>query len=167
MKFLSKYMDLNSMKRIITSHYFGMLYYGSPVWLNELTSSRNWKMLNTLHYKGLRVACRDYRRVLRREILDNMFKRATPHKWKNYANAKLALQILSQGSKGPPIYLKLRQNIGYNDRTKRITTMDTSRIKIGQHSFQNRLQCLRELKFKWKKEMSKDQLRTNLKRTFF
>jgi len=63
-------------------------------------------MLNTLHYKGLRVACRDFKKVIRRENLDNLFKRATPHKWKTHTNAKMAPQIMAQGPKGPPIYQK-------------------------------------------------------------
>jgi len=89
-----------------------MLYYASPVWLNEMTSPRVWKMLITLHYKGLRVACRDFRRVLRREQLVYMFKRDG---WMQYANAKMALQIITLGLRGPPIYQKLMQNIGFND----------------------------------------------------
>jgi len=106
-------------------------------------------------------------RQLRREELDNIFKRATPVRWMRYSNAKMALQILALGPGGPPIYHKLIQNIGSNDRTKKVTTMDTSRIKIGRHSFQNRHQCLKELNFDWKNEMSKDLLRINLKRAFF
>jgi len=75
MKFLSKYMDIKSMKKIIESHYFGMLYYASAVWLNEVTSARVWRILNTLHYKCLRTACRDFRKSKRRDELDNYCNR--------------------------------------------------------------------------------------------
>jgi len=39
MNFLSKYVDRTSMKKVITSHYVGMVYYASPIWLNEMTSA--------------------------------------------------------------------------------------------------------------------------------
>jgi len=41
MKFLSKYLYQSSMKKVITSHYFSTIYYGSPVWLGETTSSKH------------------------------------------------------------------------------------------------------------------------------
>jgi len=84
-----------------------------------------------------------------------------------YSNARMALQILALGPGGPPMYHKPIQNIGINHRTKKVTTMDTSRINIGRHSFCNRLQCLRELNFEWKKEMSKDLIIINLIKYFF
>jgi len=167
MKFLSKYMDIKSMKKIITSHYFGMLYYASPVWLNEVTSARIWRILNTLHYKGLRTACRDFRKSKSRDELDKLFNRATPNKWMHYSNSKLALQLFALSQNGPPICDKIKQNIGFNDRTKRIITLDTSKLQIGRQSFHNRLTSLREIRFTWNCNMSKDQLRINLKKTFF
>jgi len=67
MNFLSKYVDRTSMKKVITPHYFGMVYYASPVWLKEMTSAGVWKILNTLHFKGLRTACRDFKKNLIRD----------------------------------------------------------------------------------------------------
>jgi len=37
-QFLGKYVDMQDMKRIITTHLFDMLYYASTVWLNEQTT---------------------------------------------------------------------------------------------------------------------------------
>jgi len=167
MKFLSKYTDIKSMKKIITSHCYGMLYYASPVWLNEGTSARVWRILNTLHYKGLRTACRDFRKIKSRDKSDKLFNRATPHRWMYYANSKLALQLLALTQSGPPICDKIKQSIGFNDRTKRIITPDTSKLQIGRQSFHNRLTSLREVRFPWNNNISKDQLRINLKKTFF
>jgi len=48
--------DRGCMKRIVTSHRFGMLYYASPVGLNKMTLSRIWTLLNSVHLKGLQVA---------------------------------------------------------------------------------------------------------------
>jgi len=68
-----------------------------------------------------------------------------------YANAKMALQILSLRDGGPPISLKIQQDIGVNDRTKKIITLDTSEPQVGRQSLQNRLQCLLEIKFELKR----------------
>jgi len=46
LRFLGRYIDIPGMKKIVTTHLFGMLYYASPVWFNELTS---FKILNTLN----------------------------------------------------------------------------------------------------------------------
>jgi len=152
MKYLSRYVDRNSMKRIITSHYFGMLYYGAAVWLNEMTTSRMWTLLNSLHYKGPQ--------------LDAIFNRATPHRWMRYINAKVAIQMMLIPTRAPPLAEKLKQNMGTNDRTGKLTTIDTSRLKIGKHAMQNRLTCLRDVRFAWKQGISK-KLRIELKKAFF
>jgi len=43
LKFLSRFIGPPLMKRVITSHFFGMFYYASAAWMNELTSSSQWK----------------------------------------------------------------------------------------------------------------------------
>jgi len=62
---------------------------------------------------------------------------------------------------------KFIQNIGVNDRTKKVITMDTSRIKIGRHSLHKRLRIPQRTEVEWRNGISKDPLRINLKRTFF
>lgn len=62
MKFLRKYLTMEEMKKVITSHFFGMLYYASPVWMTEISTSSAWNLLNALHYKALRTVCGDFRR---------------------------------------------------------------------------------------------------------
>jgi len=52
MKFLVKYINLQGMKKIITTHLFGMIYYASVVWLNELTTVRIMNILEGIHYKA-------------------------------------------------------------------------------------------------------------------
>jgi len=167
MKYLSRYVDMNCMKRIITSHYFGMLYYGAAVWLNEMTTSKMWTLLNSLHYKGLRTALRDFNKAIKRPKLDEIFNRATPHRWMRYVNAKMAIQMMLIPTRAPPLAEKLKQNVGTNDRTGKLSTRDTSKLKIGKHAMQNRLTCLREVRFDWKQGISKEKLRIELKKTFF
>jgi len=166
MKYLSKYLNMESMKKVITSHFFGMLYYGAPVWLTEALSSWGWNLLNILHYKALRVACSDYRRKKSRLELDTLIKRARPHEWMKYINAKTAIQLTLLDKKGPPITAKLRQNFYKNDRTGKVSFMDTSRLKIGKNSLQNRLLLMREVPFDWTNGITPDRLRIELKKTF-
>jgi len=41
------------MKKIVTTHMFGLIYDAAPVWLSELTSSKSWKILESIHFKAL------------------------------------------------------------------------------------------------------------------
>lgn len=104
LKFLGKFVKQAGMKKIILTHLFGMLYYGSVVWLNELTSFKIIRSLESIHYKGLRIAAKDYYMTLSRERLDDIFNRATLCKWMKYSNTKMALNMISQSTDGPPPY---------------------------------------------------------------
>jgi len=53
MGYLSYYLNGEAMKNVIMSHFFGMIYYGSLVWLTETLSSWGWNLLNVLHYTKL------------------------------------------------------------------------------------------------------------------
>jgi len=53
LRFLSMLVAREPMRKIVTAHYFGMIYYAYPVWLNEITTAKQWKTLNSLftgHY---------------------------------------------------------------------------------------------------------------------
>jgi len=166
MKFLVKYINLQGMKKIITTHLFGMIYYASVVWLNELTTVRIMNILEGIHYKGLRMAVKDYYYLLSRDRLDQIFNRATPYRWMQYSNAKHAIMMLSQ-TDGPPMSAFLKSKLYINDRNpNKLSIHDTSRLKVGRHSFHNRLKCLRSVNFDWR-NTNPDALRVNLKGTFF
>jgi len=141
MRYLGRYLDTLEMKKVITSHFFGLIYYASPVWLTEITTSRIWNILNVLHYKALRIVCADFKRTRSRRDLDSTVKRARPYEWMRFINVKTAVQLALMGSSGPPISKKLQGNIYRNDRTARVSIMDTSRLRIGRNSLQNRLRC--------------------------
>jgi len=141
--------------------------YASVVWLNELTAYKIIRTLESIHYKGLRIAAKDYYTLLSKSRLDDIFNRATPCKWMKYSNAKMALNFLSQGEEGPPISACLREKLYVNDRNpNKISLHDTSRLKIGRHSFLNRLKCLKEINFDWR-ITTPDTLQINLKKTYF
>jgi len=167
MKFLGKFVDYQGMKKIITTHLFGMIYYASVVWLSELTTLKFMNALESIHYKGLRVAAKDYYHVLSRQRLDQIFNRASPFRWMQYSTAKHALCMISLNQNGPPISYILNQKLYINDRNpKKISIHDTSRLKVGRNSFHNRLKCLKFINFDWK-DITPHSLRINLKKTFF
>jgi len=166
-KFLGKFVDYQGMKKIITTHLFGMIYYASVVWLSELTTVKFMNSLDSIHYKGLRVAAKDYYHVLSRQRLDDIFNRASPLRWMQYSTAKHALCMISLNQKGPPMSYALNQKLYINDRNpKKISIHDTSRLKVGRNSFHNRLKCLKCINFDWK-DITPHTLRMNLKKTFF
>jgi len=116
LRFLRKFIDHQGMKKVITTHLFGMLYYASVVWLNELTTVKIMNILDSIHYKGLRIAAKDYYMTLSRQRLDEIFNRATPYKWMQYSNSKLAITMLAQDQDGPTISASLRSKLYVNDR---------------------------------------------------
>jgi len=130
---------------LIRTNYFGTIYYASPVWLTEITTAKQWHVLNMLHYKGIRSICSDFRRKKSRLELDEILKRAEPHQWMRYSNAKLGIKLILLGGNGPPITQEIIQHLYHNDRTGKSSIMDTSRLRIGKHAMKNKLKCINEL----------------------
>jgi len=167
LKYLAKFLDKECMKKIVTSHFFGMVYYASPIWLNETTTAAHWKVLNSLHYRALRTSVRDFKFKWSKDDLNNYFKRATPQNWLKYACSKLAINLYLLDNTGPPITQKLKTSAYINDRLPGIAHfMDTSRLKIGKQSFPNRLSNMKAIKFDWTRGIDKHKLRIELKKTF-
>jgi len=135
-----------------------LLVSSSGPWLGSLGRQTNYVV---------RLAAKDYYTTLSRNRLDDIFNRATPYKWMQYSNAKLAITMIAQGNKGPPIANTLREKLYVNYRNNnKISIHDTSRLKIGRNAFHTRLKCLRSVNFNWQ-DVSPDTLRVNLKKTFF
>jgi len=167
LKFLSKFLSKDSMKKVVTSHFYGMIYYSSPVWLTEITSAQNWKILNSLHYRALRTAVRDFAFKWSKEDLNAYFKRATPLKWMKYSCCKMAINLYNLGNDGPPLTSKLKASAYINDRQpQRAYFMDTSRLRIGKHSLPNRMNSMCSISFNWIGGIDKNKLRIELKKTF-
>jgi len=55
---MSRFVDRKDMIKTVTAHVFGTLFYGSAVWLNELTKSVHWRIINFVHYRAVRLAYR-------------------------------------------------------------------------------------------------------------
>jgi len=154
------------MKKIVTTHMFGLVYYAAPVWLSELTSSKSWKILESIHYKALRILVNDYQNTWSRATLYAVLDRAQPRQWMEYCNSKTAIQLMTM-EKGPPLATKLISQRYSNDRLPMKTKMfNIAKKEIGRNSLANRLSFFHKINFDWRNGISKDALRINLKKTF-
>jgi len=71
------------------------------------------------------------------------------------------------GNTGPSLSAELRRAAYVNERKPGIATFrDTSRQRISRHSFNNRLNSMRNVKFEWTNGIKKNTLRIELKKTF-
>ena len=170
LRFMRKNLTQEQTLRIITSHYYSMVYYGSPVWMTSATlSSSEWRLLNTSHYKALRTAVKDVKRRWSRERLNNVCQRATPREWAHYGVANLVASILQSGEPCE-LHCAILQEMTINDRMPaRPQFYDSSRLKVGRQAIQNRIsETAKLIKEDWhSKAISKDQLRIIFKRSFF
>lgn len=103
--------------------------------MSKVTLSKQWQMLNVLHYKGIRTVCRDFRRNISRAQLNVILNRAKPKQWMRYSCCKLAIKLILLGQNGPPMSNALRLNLYFNQQTGKASIMDTSRLKCGKASF--------------------------------
>jgi hypothetical protein len=153
--------------QIASSQIFGMLYYAAPLWLNSTLGHKLWRKLESLHYRVLRVACNDFKRTKKKQVIDSLCKRATPRMWSRYAVASIAIKILRDEQ---PIRLRdaIISNMVIERRKQRQGRFfDASRLKIGRQSISNRLLCLNDITEPWMYPFgSNDCIRTLLKRQF-
>ena len=58
--FIRQSLNKDQTLKVLTSYLYSVLFYGSAVWLGSATSrSKDWKLLNRVHYQALRIAVRD------------------------------------------------------------------------------------------------------------
>jgi len=86
--------SMDQFLKILTSQYFSQLYYCALLWLNSETRWNLKRIINSAHYKGLRIAAKDFKKKQSRSLLDKECKRATPTQWGNYAVASLFIKTL-------------------------------------------------------------------------
>jgi len=167
-KFLGKWLKTEDLLKVITSKYYGTMYYAAPVWMAPTMSYQTLKQLNRQHYRALRAAYKDRKCEMSKETLNSLSGRATPRQWAKYIVASTTIKMFQNGT--TPMSEKLRKRVYINDRFPgKGTFHDISRTKIGRQSLPNRLDFLREINFDWtnaKEPISKDKLRIALKKTF-
>jgi len=116
LRFVKKYLTLPEMIQIVTSHFYSVLYYAAPVWLTSNTKSTHWKLLNSIHYRAMRVVIGDFYNQIWRSNVDTIGQRSTPYQWMLYCNTKMAITLTNLGTSGPRLSDKLCKRCYVNDR---------------------------------------------------
>jgi hypothetical protein len=154
--------------QILTSQFFGALYYGSQVWLTSNTLRKLWKQIESIHYRAIRVAVNDHKRVINREKLDTLSSRASPRQWSKYALATVTLKTLRE-EKPVQLFCTVKETLYEKKRKPGLGRFfDNSRGKIGRQKFGNNLNFIDAITEPWLgMSLSDDQIRRLLKRTYF
>jgi len=79
--------------KIITTQFFSHLYYCSTVWLSSETRWNLKKLINTAHYKALRITLQNKKRI-NRDRINKMTKRCTPKEWGLHTSASVAMKVI-------------------------------------------------------------------------
>jgi len=114
--------------------YLLAVYYGAPVWMISYLKCKEWTLLESSHYKGVRN-CRE--RSLPRTTIDNECKRPTPRKWLGYINNAL-------NTKEPKMLVESHNKTIYSNQSRphKPNFLDRSLLKIGQRSLNNRISSI-------------------------
>jgi len=118
------------------------VYYGAPVWTISSLKCKEWTLLESSHYKGMRIALRDYTISLPRATIDNECQRATPRQWSAYINAPIVIKILN--TKEPKMLVERLNNTIYINQRKpnKPNFLVRSLLKIDQQSLNNRISSI-------------------------
>jgi len=76
-KFLRKYFNGQQFLKIVSGNYYGSVFYACTFWFDIIKTLFKTK-LNSMHFRMLRVACRDFDHQISKENLMVRCKRATP-----------------------------------------------------------------------------------------
>jgi len=141
LKFLWKRLTKDQFIKATTSQYYGMLYYGSQVWLGDHTPKGSLKRHTSLHYRLLRIAVNDWKQCISRSSLDKI-GRAKPSVWAKYSVSSIVIKIMTT-EQPKHLFDSLKEN-SYHERRhpNRLKNFSTALTRIGDNSLQNRLTLL-------------------------
>jgi len=114
MKFLRRWIDQESALKVVTSQYFGLAYYASPVWMTPDIPCQSGRKLYNLHYRALRAAVKDPKQQISRPILDTISQRAMLAQWARYSVASTAICLINGST--TRLANEQRQKMCINDR---------------------------------------------------
>jgi hypothetical protein len=125
------------------------------------------RKLNSLHYRLLRIATRDWKNRTPRCILDKV-GRARPTTWAKYSSASTAIKILRD--KCPVrLHQHLTNTLYYERRASNVVKFyDNSKKRVGRQAFGNRLKTVfEEINKPIFLNESNNAIRLLLKKSFF
>jgi len=162
---LRNVLSMRQLRQVTTSLLYSVLFYGCEIWLHKHLSFYLKRKVRSVHYKALRII---YGKNRSRDELDQMSERATPDEWSDFVVAKQFINIVRTGQPRRLYSDLISQSFIERRSPNMLLVYDTSLKKIGCQAFPNRLNVIsRCIKFPWLSSISKDQIRINLKKTFF
>ena len=166
---LSSKLKKSEMLQVITSHFYSRLYYGSEVWYHSLTQI-NRNRLSAIHYYPLRLATKNFSKLISRKTLNLETQRASPNEINDYKIARLLYSIVANTSPFTLFHEVMSHAvIEERRRPNNPNFLDMSRVRIGKQCFANRLNSISKgMTFPWLLiDLSPDSLRKSLKKCFF
>jgi len=165
LKVIRRSLNQDDTMKVITSQFYGRLFYGISVWHPALTVKQQKKM-DILHYKALRVAVKDYMRIFPREMLD-LLGRQKPHVIAQYMTGSFLINCYN--SRVPSrLFAMIKTNEYVIRRSGKIRFYDSSKKRIGSQAIFNRLDTIvQRFDDNWTKLKKKDCIRIYLKKIFF
>jgi len=165
LKVIRRTLNQEDIMKVITSQYYGSIYYALAVWFPTLIVKFKQK-LDILHYKVLRVAIRDWMRLFPREMLD-LLGRQKPEAVANYMVGSMLINCYNT-KKPVRLYRMIKENEYTIRRTGKVRFYDSSVKIIGRQSISNRLDgIVQQFDDRWQNLVTKDSIRVYLKKTFF
>jgi len=166
MKFLRKRLTQNQFIQATTSQYYGVMFYGSVVWLGIHTPKALVKKLNAAHYRFLRVATMDWKRRKKKKELD-LIGLANPVQWFHYITASTVIKIMK--NEEPKLLHESLTSTCYTEqrRPERFRFYDSSASRFGKDAICNRLTDIFKLIDFDHLNINDHLLRINLKKSFF
>jgi len=167
MKYIRKYLNEEQFLKSVANNFFSTIFYANSVWFDSLKKSTKAKF-DSMYYRMLRIATKDYKRVMHKKELITRCKRATPSEWAQYSTSSKVIKIIRD--KCPPIINeRLRSSLYVESRRPGLGFFfDNSKSKRGKQSIQNRLPFFKNLMAQWMDNgINDDAIRTMLKKSFF
>jgi len=166
LRFLRKYLNEKQFLTTVANSFYSTLFYGSTVWYHS-SKANDLKQIDSLYYRLLRTACRDFKKEISRVELKKRCKRASPREWVNYLTASKAIKVI-RDQHPSLLYCKIVSNY-YEEPRKPQQGMffDSSKSRTGRQSLENRLDLIKEINQPWNNGLNNDALRVLLKKTFF
>jgi len=87
MKIIRRTLNQEEIPEVITSQYFGCIFYAIAVWLPMLSANLK-KKIEMLHYEALRIVIKDWMRIYPRDMLD-LLGRQKPEVFAKYMTGSI------------------------------------------------------------------------------
>jgi len=147
-KFLRKYLTKDQFLKAASAHFYGAVFYASSVWF-EQCKSRFKTRFKSLHFRLLRMACKDYGLNRSKAELSAICKRATPEEWAKFATASKVTNIM-RDEQLKPLFTLLQRTLFVEQRMCGYGKFfDGSKMTKGHQALQNKLAFIKEIIEPW------------------